>query len=74
MQITPQTEIDKCPLSKTCINALVVFDIFTIQDLLELTEKDLARIPGIGQKSFTQITYFLSKNNLSLKKIRRKKC
>ncbi len=74
MIITPQTEIDKCPLSKITINSLIVFDIFTIQDLLELTEKDLSSIPGIGPKSITQINYFLSKNNLSLKKNRRKKC
>ena len=61
------TNIEILQISLRALMALKKENINTIQDLLELTKKDLFNIPNIGKKSIEEIEKSLLKIGLNLK-------
>jgi DNA-directed RNA polymerase alpha subunit len=50
-------------VSKRTINALINQRIFTLNDLLQLSEAEAAKLPGIGKAAFDEIRIYL-KNSI----------
>jgi len=61
------TAIDKLELTNRSYNALKYNDILTIENLINLTKKDLSYLPNIGLGSLNEIIDTLAKHNLKLK-------
>ena len=60
--------IDIEDFSIRTLNALYFSDVKTVSQLCQKTEYDLLKIRNFGGKSLNEVKYWLSKNNLQLKK------
>jgi hypothetical protein len=58
--------IEDLELSTRTKKLLIAEGLFTIRELVQLTESDLRMVPGLGNKSIEEITMMLKINNLSL--------
>ncbi len=61
-----QRRIDEVNLSVRASNQLKCFGVSCVQDLLQVTDKELANSPSIGTKTMREVSRFRRKMNLAL--------
>ena len=54
-EITPSSSIECLELSIRSFNGLIRAGVHTVQDLMNLSEEDLSKIPNLGKKSLAEI-------------------
>lgn len=67
-QITPETPIEECLFSTRLENLLLKkMNLKIVADILNFTEHDFRKEPGLGAKTIKELLVFLGENDLKLK-------